>query len=123
MSAEQVLELRVHADDADDAALDQLARQLRGQLLDLDVDAVEALPSEEAPDDSKALDLVVVGGLLVKFGPGVAAAVVNAVRAWVNRDGHRSVTMKIGDHEITLQAATAEQQEKLVEAWLADVRA
>ena len=123
MSAEQVLELRVHADDADDAALDQLARQLRGQLLDLDVDAVEALPSEEAPDDSKALDLVVVGGLLVKFGPGVAAAVANAVRAWVNRGGHRSVTMKIGDHEITLQAATAEQQEKLVEAWLADVRA
>ena len=123
MSAEQVLELRVHADDADDAALDQLARQLRGQLLDLDVDAVDALPSEEAPDGSKALDLVVIGGLLVKFGPGVAAAVVNAVRAWVNRDGHRSVTMKIGDHEITLQAATAEQQEKLVEAWLADVRA
>jgi hypothetical protein len=122
VSAEQVLELRVHVDDADDAALDQLARQLRGQLLDLDVDAVDALPSEEAPDDSKALDLVVIGGLLVKFGPGVAAAVVNAVRAWVNRDGHRSVTMKIGDHEITLQAATAEQQEKLVEAWLADVR-
>jgi hypothetical protein len=121
VSAEQVLELRVHADDADDAALDQLARQLRGQLLDLDVDAVEALPSGEEADDSKALDLVVVGGLLVRFGPGVAAAVVNAVRAWVGRDGKRSVTMKIGEHEITLQAATAEQQEKLVEAWLADV--
>ena len=121
MSAEQVLELRVHADDADDAALDQLTRQLGGQLLDLDVDAVEALPSGEEVDDSKALDLVVVGGLLVRFGPGVAAAVVNAVRAWVGRDGKRSVTMKIGDHEITLQAATAEQQEKLVEAWLADV--
>jgi hypothetical protein len=122
VSAEQVLELRVHADDVDAAALDQLARQLRGQLLDLDVDAVEPLPSGEAADDSKALDLMVVGGLLVKFGPGVAAAVANAVRAWVNRDGHRSVTMKIGDHEITLQAATAEQQEKLVEAWLTDVR-
>jgi hypothetical protein len=121
VSAEEVLELRVHADDADDAALDQLARQLRGQLLDLDVDAVEALPSGEGADDSKALDLVVVGGLLVRFGPGVAAAVVNAVRAWVGRDGKRSVTMKIGEHEITLQAATAEQQEKLVEAWLADV--
>jgi hypothetical protein len=121
VSAEQVLELRVHADDADDAALDQLARQLRGRLLDLDVDAVEALPSGEEADDSKALDLVVVGGLLVRFGPGVAAAVVNAVRAWVGRDGKRSVTMKIGEHEITLQAATAEQQEKLVEAWLADV--
>jgi hypothetical protein len=121
VSAEQVLELRVHADDADDAALDQLARQLRGQLLDLDVDAVEALPSGEAADDSKALDLVVVGGLLVRFGPGIASAVVNAVRAWVDRDGKRSVTMKIGEHEITLQAATAEQQEKLVEAWLADV--
>jgi hypothetical protein len=121
VSAEQVLELRVHADDADDAVLDQLARQLRGQLLDLDVDAVEALPSGEAADDSKALDLVVVGGLLVRFGPGIASAVVNAVRAWVGRDGKRSVTMKIGEHEITLQAATAEQQEKLVEAWLADV--
>jgi hypothetical protein len=121
VSAEQVLELRVHANDADDAALDQLARQLRGRLLDLDVDAVEALPSGEEADDSKALDLVVVGGLLVRFGPGVAAAVVNAVRAWVGRDGKRSVTMKIGEHEITLQAATAEQQEKLVEAWLADV--
>jgi hypothetical protein len=121
VSVEQVLELRVHADDADDAALDQLARQLRGQLLDLDVDAVEALPSGEEADDSKALDLVVVGGLLVRFGPGIASAVVSAVRAWVGRDGKRSVTMKIGEHEITLQAATAEQQEKLVAAWLADV--
>jgi hypothetical protein len=122
MGTEQALELRVEADGADAAELDQLARQLRGQLLELDVDAVEPLPSEPAPEDAKALDLVVVGGLLVRFGPTVAAAVANAVRAWVNRDGRRSVTMRIGDREITLQAATPEQQEKLVDALLTDLR-
>ena len=123
MAQEQILELRVHADDADDPQLDQLAKQLRAQLLELDVDAVESLPSETASEGTgKFVDMVVIGGLLVRFGPGVASAVVNAVRLWVGRDAHRSVTMKIGDREVTLQAATAEQQEKLVEAMLADIR-
>ena len=123
MAQEQVLELRVHADDADDAHLSQLAQQLRAQLLELDVDAVESLPSETAPEGGgKFVDVVVVGGLLVRFGPGVASAVTSAVRTWVGRDADRSVTMKIGDREITLEAATADQQEKLVEAMLADIR-
>jgi hypothetical protein len=123
VTGEQTLALVVHSDDADDQALDDLAQTLRNQLLQLDVDAVEPLPDGEAPEGSKAIDLVVIGGLLVRFGPDVANAVANVVKAFVKRDEGRSVTLKVGDREITVQAATAEQQDKLVDALIADLRA
>jgi len=120
MASDEILELRVQARDADAEELDRLARQLRRQLLELDVDSVEALPGEPAPDGSMALDLAIVGGLLVRFGPSAVPTVVSAVRAWVNRDARRRVTLEIGDRKITLDAATPEQQARLVEAFLAD---
>ena len=122
MAEEQTLALVVHSDDADDQATDELAQQLRKQLLELDVDAVEPLPDGEAPAGSKAIDLVVIGGLLVRFGPDVAKAVAGVVKAFVQRDAGRTVTLKVGDREISLQAATVEQQDKLVDALIADLR-
>lgn len=120
MGSEETLELRLEVGDADAEELERLTRQLRGQLEELDVDAVESIPGGPAPDGTKALDWVALGGLLVQLGPAALSAVVGTVQAWVARDAHRSVTIRSGERELVLTAATAEQQERLVEAFLAD---
>ena len=70
MTTEQTLELWMDVDDADAEELERLAVQLRRQLEELEVEAVEPVPGDAAPEGAKALDWVVIGGLLVKLGPG-----------------------------------------------------
>ena len=118
MTTEQTLELWMDVDDADAEELERLAVQLRRQLEELEVEAVEPVPGDAAPEGAKALDWVVIGGLLVKLGPGAVAAVVHTVQAWVARDTRRSVTIRDGDRELVLEDATAEQQQQLVDAFL-----
>jgi hypothetical protein len=119
MAEEQSLEIHLGVSDSDAEELDRLMRQLRSQLAELDVDAVEPISGGPAPEGTKALDWVIVGGLLVRAGPAALSAVARTVQAWVARDARRSVTLRRGDRELVLAAATAEQQERLVEAFLA----
>jgi hypothetical protein len=113
------LELELDVSDGDAEELERLTRQLRGQLEELDVEAVEPISGGPAREGSKAIDWIVVGGLAVRYGPAGFSAVVRTVRAWVARDARRSVTIRRGDRELVLTAATAEQQERLVEEFLA----
>ena len=119
MAGDQALELRLDARDGDAEELERLTRQLRGRLEELNVDAVEPILGGTAPAGTKAVDWAVLGGLLVRYGPAGVSAVVRTVQAWVARDARRSVTIRAGDRELVLSAATAEQQERLVEAFLA----
>jgi hypothetical protein len=119
MTEEPSLEIHLDVSDSDAEELDRLTRQLRSQLAELDVDAVEPISGGPAPEGTKALDWVIVGGLLVRAGPAALSAVARTVQAWVARDARRSVTLRHGDRELVLAAATAEQQERLVEAFLA----
>jgi hypothetical protein len=119
MAAERAVELNVEVAEGDAEELERLTRQLRGQLEELDVQAVEPIAGGPAPEGTKAVDWILVGGLLVRLGPAALSGVVRIVHEWVARDARRSVTIRAGDRELTLKAATAEQQEKLVEAFLA----
>jgi hypothetical protein len=120
VAREHSLELQLDASDGDAEELERLTRQLRGQLEELDVDAVEPISGgRPAPEGTKAVDWVVIGGLVVRYGPAGVSAVVRSVQAWVSRDARRSVTIREGDRELVLDAATADQQERLVEAFLA----
>jgi hypothetical protein len=119
VAREQSLELQLDTSDGDAEELERLTRQLRGQLEELDVDAVEPISGGPAPEGTKAVDWVVIGGLVVRYGPAGVSAVVRSVQAWVSRDARRSVTIREGDRELVLDAATADQQERLVEAFLA----
>lgn len=118
MADERALELTLGVADGDLEELEQLTRQLRGQLEELDVEAVESISGGPAPEGTKAAEGIVIG-LLVRYGPAALSAVVRTVERWVSRDTRRSVTLEIDGRELTLNAATAEQQDRLVEAFLA----
>jgi hypothetical protein len=116
------LRLRLSEDGADAERVDMLTGVLRQELLELDVQDVTALRAGEPPLGARAFDMAVVGGLLINLG-GYAEglrAVVNAVRSWLTRaDGvGRTVRLEIGGDALELSAATAADQDRLIDVFL-----
>ena len=108
--------------DGDSEALDVLMRDLRQELLQLDVESVSTVPVGPAPKGSKGLDMAAAAALLVQVQGSVTALsmVVSAVRTWLQRgkDPGASVKLTIGDQTLELSRATTEQQERLVQEFL-----
>lgn len=104
--------------DSDAEELADLAGGLRAELLGVDAASVAPLTAEAAPEGAKGLGTV-AGWLLVQFGTlDGLRAVVAAVRGWTSRTG-RTVEVSIGGDPIKVTGATSQQQQQLIDAWLA----
>jgi hypothetical protein len=106
------------AADSDAKELAELAAGLRAELLDLDEVSVTPSAAEAPPAGAKGLGTL-AGWLVTQFGTldGLRAAVA-AVRGWAGRTG-RTVEVSIDGDVLKLTGATSQQQEKIVDAWLA----
>jgi hypothetical protein len=102
-------------DDAEELA--ELAGWLRGELLDLDVQGVDRLPGEAVPGGAKGV-ADVAGWVLVQLGPEALRVVLAKVADWVTRND-RMVEVSYGGDTLKLGRATREQQEKIIDGWLA----
>jgi hypothetical protein len=104
--------------DAEPERLEELAVDLRRELLELDVDDVARVSAGDAPPGSRTIDLAAIGALLVTMNQttDVLAHVVSTVRDWLRRspEPKRTVRMTIGGRSIELSAASDEQQDRLV---------
>lgn len=107
--------------DYDDEELFELTQGLRGELLELDVEAVGLGSEGEAPDGAKGLELLAIGGLVVKFAlnSSVLKSVVDATVAWLGRQGARSVKLSLDGDTLELTGVSSDEQSKLVEQWIA----
>jgi len=115
-SGELVLQVYPAPED-DTGELAQTTRWLRAELLDLDVRGVGLLPDEDVPSGAKGV-AAVAGWLLVELGPEALRAVLAKVADWVTRNG-RVVEVSYGGDTLKLERATREQQEKIIDGWLA----
>jgi len=97
--------------------LAELTNRLRGELLDLDVEAVELIPDAIVPHGSKGL-ATAVGWLAAQLGPEALRAVLVKVTNWATRNG-REVEVSYGGDTLKLGWATREQQQEVIDAWLA----
>ena len=117
----ELLNLRVELDADDDAGAeerDELARALRAELLDLDVESVER-PEAPAPDGTRGAGAVELGTLLVTFGQGALGLVTSTIARWVQRRGGRSVSLELDGDKIELSGVSAEDQRRLIETFVA----
>ena len=106
--------------DADVEEVAELTSQLRQELLELDVEAVDLARSGPAPDGTKAVDVLAIGGLILTLAKSSALGhVVAAVQGWLSRDSRRQVEIQMGGDTLKLTGATDEEQRRLVDAWLA----
>jgi hypothetical protein len=112
------LVLQVCPASGDDAGeLAEAAGWLRAELLDSDIQGVGLLPGEDVPSGAKGA-AAVAGWLLVELGPEALRAVLAKVADWVARNG-RVVKVSYGGDTLKLGRATREQQEKIIDGWLA----
>ena len=104
--------------DSDAEELADLAGELHAELLGVDEASVALLTDEASPDGAKGLGTL-AGGLLAQFGTlDGLRAVVAVVRGWASRAG-RTVEVTIGGDVLKVTGVTTQQQEKIIDTWLA----
>jgi hypothetical protein len=116
------LQLQLSEEGADVEQLDVLTGYLRGELLQLDVEDVAALRTDEAPAGSRAFDPAAVGGLLVTLGHSADGlrSVVTAVREWLRRGvgTRRMVRLELDGDALELSEASAAEQDRLIDLFI-----
>ncbi|MGH3720234.1 MAG: hypothetical protein ACRDRI_15590 [Pseudonocardiaceae bacterium] len=115
------LDLRIEAGpDADAAELDELAVQLRDQLLELDIERADRATSGQAPPGARAGELLVAGGLTVLLtqSSGLLTAFVETVRSWISLGSGRSVKLEIDGDILEVTGVTRADQRELTEFWI-----
>jgi hypothetical protein len=118
MADNEQLILMIHPSSGDVAGdLDELTALLRSELLDMDVQSVEQLSDEEIPEGAKGVGDI-AGWLVVNLSPDAILTVVTKVADWVTRN-RREVEVSYGGDTLKLGKATREQQQRIVDAWLA----
>jgi hypothetical protein len=116
--AADVIQLQVRP-VGDDEDLAQAAAELQDELAELDVEAVLPATSGEAPAGAKGIELLALGGLLIKVGQSarVLRDVVDAIRQWVGRTG-ASVKMAIDGDVLEIKGASSADMKQLIDVWV-----
>jgi hypothetical protein len=106
---------------ADAEELDEQTANLRRELLELEVKVVDRNRVVEPPPGARAADAATFGTLLVGLANTASAlsGVVRALRSWLSRGEARSVKLELGGDTLELTGVSSEQQERLIEAWIA----
>ena len=114
--------LQIQIGEAEDTAADELddaTGRLREELLELDVDAVERPAAGPAPPGTRGLEIAALGTLLVSLAHEALPVVMATVARWVSRHGQRSVTIELDGDRIEVSGASAEDQRRLIDAFVA----
>lgn len=115
------LELRIDLGTGFDLVeLAESTDQLRRELLELDVLAVELATGWGVPAGSKGVDVQAVGGLIVGLtGSGkLLHKVIDTVLVWVTRGGQRSVRLELDGDLLEVTGVSAHQQRELISMWI-----
>ena len=112
-----LVQVRPTGDEETDELLD-VTDGLREELLTLDVDAVRPVEARDAPDGAKGL-AAIAGWLAVQLASaeGLRAA-VDALKGWATQR-RREVEVTIGGDTLKLSGVSADEQERIIDAWIA----
>jgi hypothetical protein len=105
--------------DSDEAKLNQLSSKLRRELLNLDVDDVVRPKNTPLPVGAKGGDATLADVLVVSISNStVLVAMIQLLRGWIKRGNGRRVKIRVAKDSLEIDAASAEEQAKLIESWL-----
>ena len=105
--------------DAEELA--DLTERLGSELRDLDVDSVAAAADGEAPEGAKGIELLGIGGLVVRFAlrAEVLRSVAHTAAAWLGRQQARSVKLTLDGDTLEVTGISSDEQSALIEVWVA----
>lgn len=108
----------------DDEEMERVTRQLRFELLGLDVDDVELVKSGTAPTGAKAGDPIAWGTLLMTLATsgGVLTTIIGTLQSWLTRHNQRSISLEINGSKIDIKGVSSEDQRRLINEWISAVQ-
>jgi hypothetical protein len=114
------LTVRVDVGGSDAEEIEQLSRQLRRQLLELEVARVDPVTSDVVAGGAKAGELLAVGALVVSLvnSSGLLAAVVAQIQAALARMGRHTVRLEIDGDVLEVTGVASDEQRRLIDAWI-----
>ena len=80
---------------ADESEIYELTRQLRAEIEQLNVDAVDSVYEGNVPEGTKAIDWASVGNFIVTLAPTVVPALFGVLQSWIERQPSVSVKIKV----------------------------
>jgi hypothetical protein len=93
--------------------------QLRRELLQLDVDSVDAAHDGAPPPGARAAELATLGALVVTITRSqLLPAVVATVQSWLARSRRRSIKLVIAGDVLEVTGAGSAEQRRLADEWL-----
>ena len=104
------LTLRIDAPEADSGELDDLTRQLRGEILETPVEQVDFVSGTPTPEGAKGTPVAVHGELAVSMKPGGLPDFLGMLRDWLTRHEDRrvEVTLNIGGNTVNIKASVTD---------------
>ena len=116
-----IVSVRLHAADGDLQEEDAQARELRRDLLLLDIDDVALARGADMPAGARghAADLGVL--LFAVANSTVLVAVCRLLRAWVTRDQGRSATVRYGpelSQVLEISGINRDQHQQIIDAFM-----
>lgn len=88
--------------DDDPAAADRLSRELRTELLALDIDGADLVLDNEVPPTAKADAGTVTAIVVALSGSPVLVQLGRVLRDWVNRANKRKIVVRDGDRHLEI---------------------
>jgi len=105
----------------EDDERERLARQLRSELSELDIESLTAVGGSPAPAGSKGAEAFAWGDLLITLsaGGGVFTAVLATVQDWLGRHrGAHTVKVVMEGDTLELSGASTAEQAEIVRAFV-----
>lgn len=104
--------------DTDAEDLERLTRQLREELVELDVQA-DWMTGGPVPVNTKAGDPITWGMLLLTLAAsgGAITRLINVLQAWLTRHDRRCVILEINGDKLQVTGITSAEQQRLIDAW------
>jgi hypothetical protein len=103
--------------DTDTEEVARLAEQLRRRLLELDVEAVDLVRTDDIPAGAKAIEAISLGALAVTVAGGTVKAVVDLARTWIAARPIRGAKVTVDGESLELTGASAADLERLTRAF------
>ncbi len=113
--------LVIAPNEADDDYRDVQTRQLR-DLIEDQIDEAEArlVTDDNLPANVRSGVMQVIGEIALKVLPSAVTGLFNLLRDWQKGKAERSITIKVGDIEVSLRGeATLEEVEESIKRLLA----
>ena len=112
--------LNIDAGQEDDPEeIERFTQQLREELTELDVEAVDLVRAGETPAKAKVGDPITWGMLLLTLAAsgGVITTVINVLQSWLTRQERRSISLEIDGDKLEIKGISSKEQQRLINEW------